>query len=286
MLEALSTVDWGKLRHAYGWATDTPDDIRGLVDPDPQVRAYAFDQLGMSIVHQTSLCPAAAAAIPFLTEIVASPETPDKALVLGLLAELARGGVDPFEQTEEYGVHVSPEGYLEDGSGPWGPPLLQLVRERLAEGVTTYVALLEDPEPRSRLQVTDLLSELPEHVGAIAPALVRYLETETEERARANAIWVLHQLAGKQHTDLFARLAEEEQPRLAHLAALGGVSRCSGTQRPGPRPRSYCPWSKPPTAIWCNAGTPCPPRGSSSAIWPSHWPASARTTLPCSCRRW
>ena len=157
MLEGLDSVDWSKLRHAYGWATGTPRDIRGLIDPDPQVRDHAFDQLGMSIVHQTSLCPAAAAAIPFLTEIVASPEAPDKALVLALLAELARGSVDPFEQLRELGAPISPEGYLEDGSGPWGPPLLQLVRERLAEGVTTYIALLEDPEPRTRLQVTDLL---------------------------------------------------------------------------------------------------------------------------------
>lgn len=236
MLEGLDSVDWAKLRHAYGWATGTPCDIRRLIDPDPQVRDHAFDQLGMSIVHQTSLCPAAAAAVPFLAEIVASPETPDKALVLGLLAELARGEVCPFEQIEEYGDHVSPEGYLDDGSGPWGPPLLRLVRERLAEGVATYIELLEDPEPRTRLQVTDLLFELPEHVGMTAPALVRRLETETDETVRANAIWVLHRLAGKDYTDLFARLAEEERPGLSGLAALGACVALLGPAAPGAAP--------------------------------------------------
>jgi len=176
---------------------------------------------------------AAETVIPFLTEIVASSETPDKALVLGLLAELARGEVDPVELIREYGGGVTPEGYLADGSGPWGPPLERLVRERQGEGVATCLALVDDPEPKTRLHATDLLSELPEHVGVAVPALVRRLETETDEAVRASAIWVLHRLAGKDQTDLFIRLAEEEEPRLSRLMALGACVALLGEAAPG-----------------------------------------------------
>jgi hypothetical protein len=114
--------------------------------------------------------------------------------------------------------------------------LQQLVRERLAEGVATYVALLADPEPRTRLQVTDLLLELPEHVGVTGPELARHLETETDETVRANAIWVLYRIAGNDYTDLFARLAEEEQPKLARLAALGACVSLLGDGAPATCP--------------------------------------------------
>ncbi len=232
MLEALSEVDWGKLRHAYGWATRTPEEVRALVHPDARTRGWAYDKLEMSIVHQGSLCPAAAAAIPFLTEIVASPEAPEKPLVLSLLTEVALGGAISVEQIEECGDEVSPEGYLADGSGPWGPQLEALVRERLGEGLPVYLGLLEDPEPATRLAATHLLSALPEHREAAEAALLRRIETETEEAVRGNAVRVLYGLTGGRQAELFRRLARTEASEPCRAAALGAYVAGVGREAP------------------------------------------------------
>lgn len=232
MLETLDTVDWGSLRHAYGSAEGTPRDLRRLLAAEAPAREEAGYQLAMSLVHQGSLCPAAAAAVPFLTEIVASPETPDTALVLELLTDLAWGSVDSLAQVEEFGESVTAEGYLADGSGPWGPPLKRLVHQRLGERLAVYLALLQAPCFRTRLHAAALLCALPEHAAAVAPVLARSLETETDETVRTHAIWVLRRLAGEAQRELFLRLVATEAPGLSRLAALGACVAVLGEAAP------------------------------------------------------
>ena len=42
MLEKLDNIDWKSLRHAYGAATDTPENIRNLASEDKDVRLDAI----------------------------------------------------------------------------------------------------------------------------------------------------------------------------------------------------------------------------------------------------
>jgi hypothetical protein len=70
LLTTLDDMDWNKLEHAYGPATDTPNHHRALTSSDPKQRKAAWDALGGSIYHQGSIYPATTAAVPFLIELL------------------------------------------------------------------------------------------------------------------------------------------------------------------------------------------------------------------------
>jgi hypothetical protein len=97
----VESPDWSALIHAYGAADAVPGLIAMLADPDPQRRAYALDQLSMSIVHQGSVYSASAPAVPLIAEILRTgPQYVDRAGVLELLSEIAGG-------SGYYQVHAS-----------------------------------------------------------------------------------------------------------------------------------------------------------------------------------
>ena len=87
----MDEVDWAGLTHAYGTAEDVPGLIRGLLSPDAGERHEVRHELYSCIVHQGSRCPATAAAVPFLVELVADPETPDRGELIGFLEYAATG---------------------------------------------------------------------------------------------------------------------------------------------------------------------------------------------------
>jgi HEAT repeat protein len=101
MLETLDIVDWAGLTHAYGHATDVPDQIRRLRSADRDVRDKTLNELYGNIFHQGTRYEASAYAVPFLLELLTDPTTPDRPAVLGLLACLAVG----------YGEECLPAGY-------------------------------------------------------------------------------------------------------------------------------------------------------------------------------
>ncbi|MFF9652312.1 HEAT repeat domain-containing protein [Streptomyces sp. NPDC014622] len=91
MLETLDAPDWANLAHAYGRATDVPDQIRALRSPDRTVREKALGELYANVFHQGTRYEASAAAVPFLLELLADPSTPMRPALLGLLTGLAIG---------------------------------------------------------------------------------------------------------------------------------------------------------------------------------------------------
>jgi tetratricopeptide (TPR) repeat protein len=94
-LAELEALDWAAVRHAYGAARDTPDEIRLLRAGDPDARADALERLANSICHQGSVYPASAGAVPFLARLALDPTQPDRSGIVWLLAEVARGAIDP-----------------------------------------------------------------------------------------------------------------------------------------------------------------------------------------------
>src|SRR5436190_20166415 len=96
MLEGLDKMDWDELTHAYGPAANTPGHIRALVSQDAAERDQARGDLCHTICHQGTRHTAAAAAVPFLFELVNQPATPDKDKIIGMLVLLAVGYHDEF----------------------------------------------------------------------------------------------------------------------------------------------------------------------------------------------
>ncbi|WP_406635305.1 HEAT repeat domain-containing protein [Amycolatopsis sp. WGS_07] len=88
----LDKVDWARMAHAYGPATDVPDMIRGLVSPDPAVRERALDGMEGAVHHQLDVYDCTVAAMPFLLEAATTPGLPGRAEVLGLVASIGSAG--------------------------------------------------------------------------------------------------------------------------------------------------------------------------------------------------
>jgi hypothetical protein len=84
-------VDWAAASHAYGPATDVPRLLAALRSPHAELRAKALDGLYNRLRHQGTLYPAAAVTAPFLLELAADPELPDRHEIVALVAHLAVG---------------------------------------------------------------------------------------------------------------------------------------------------------------------------------------------------
>jgi hypothetical protein len=73
------TVDWDRLQHAYGRATDTPAHLYALEFGDVEARAAALDHLDIAVLHQgfpeTATAPAVRAVTALLADGRAHPDT-------------------------------------------------------------------------------------------------------------------------------------------------------------------------------------------------------------------
>src|SRR6266511_1842818 len=50
--DAAADIDWSRLSHAYGAATDTPAHLRALVSGGTVTQQAALDHLGAAVIHQ------------------------------------------------------------------------------------------------------------------------------------------------------------------------------------------------------------------------------------------
>lgn len=113
----LDSVNWTSLHHAYGEATDVPDNLRALLSANKSDRADAYEALYSNIFHQATRYEATAYAVPYLLKIVESPVTPDRASVIAYLVDLALGipstflpqGVDIVAWRQQAGKILTPE---------------------------------------------------------------------------------------------------------------------------------------------------------------------------------
>jgi hypothetical protein len=71
-LPALEQTDWKSLYHAYGYALDTPEHLRALLEKDSTKRRAALNHLWSAIIHQgtpwTATGPVALVIVGFLSD--------------------------------------------------------------------------------------------------------------------------------------------------------------------------------------------------------------------------
>lgn len=89
LLGKLDGVAWEKLAHAYGKASDIPDHLRAFASGDAAAREASARALAACLCHQGTLYPATVEAVPFLFELALSATTPDRHVLLRLLASIA-----------------------------------------------------------------------------------------------------------------------------------------------------------------------------------------------------
>ncbi len=136
ILDGLDQLDWSKLHHAYGPATDVPELLKALVDPDAAssrlqksarvdgrtVRERVLQELWGNVYHQGSVWPASAKTIPFFVEILRDGprDAGLRRFVLSYLSHLAIGYPDDLfpRRVDPNADFKAADGYDDDGSEP------------------------------------------------------------------------------------------------------------------------------------------------------------------------
>lgn len=234
MLSGLSSVNWAKLTHAYGVATDVPDLIRALGSKRSRDRHEALDALAGNIWHQGSIYQATAFAVPFLVELLAEPAVEGKDGILELLAYIAVSGstTDKNPNSTSDGCHLldNQEGHEKREAKPaqeldWG----QAVREAVEDGVPIYLGLLDDRKPKVRVFAAELLGHCHRRATLIIPQLIARASIEKNARSKANLILSIGRLRGGEKEREIAclfmgKLVEaRERPIVRLVAAMGLV---------------------------------------------------------------
>ena len=150
MLEELNKIDWSKLTHAYGEASDVPALLRQLASSEVDEREQALHELYGNIWHQGTVYEASARAVPFLIQLLKSEAVEGKDEILILLAHLARGTsyhdvhqhlplLQQESQTPEWQSDIQKElGWVRD------------VQAAVFAGEATFLAFLTDESPALR----------------------------------------------------------------------------------------------------------------------------------------
>jgi HEAT repeat protein len=195
MLEGLEDIDWGKLNHAYGAATDVPDLLRTLASPTRQERSRAVGELYGNIWHQGTVYEATGFAVPFLVELLRGGAVKGKTEILGLLQAIS-GGNSYLE------VHQDLDWYRhERQTAAFRERLRQEIvwvckaKEAVSAGIPTYRELLAGPSVRLRIWSAYVLANCTGRFAEAASALRGQLRRERHPLARASLVWAWASLA-------------------------------------------------------------------------------------------
>lgn len=227
MLEGIDDVDWSKLTHAYGEASDVPALLRQLASTDAGQRESARHALHGNIWHQGTVYEATVQAVPFLVELLAAPTLEDKAELLIFLSLCANGNsyCDVHQQlpllkdkaeTEEWKTQLKRE--LD-----W----VNRTRAAVIAGQEIYERLLTHSEANIREAAGFLLASLDRPAPETAAALWEQFEREADERCRASLLMGFGYLASPTpaNQSLLLAVLLKRRSRPEQLAAALALAR-------------------------------------------------------------
>lgn len=242
----LKAVEWGKLRHSGGRATDLPDMLRALLDPDE--RQSAYERLRQAVIMGVRF-PATPPMVPFLIEMLGNPAVPDRAELLTLLADCAVGNAIAYPYFGEnddffllHGFHPDQQ-YLptnwrehrmnlfveQGGVADDYAPMLRAIYDAVAAGLPLYLTALADDDHDMRLNAAFLLAWFTDRPAEIVPALLGRYALEPKGYVRASLVLALMHVTAFDssfHADLRAQLQSallsvtDDYERLALQVAL------------------------------------------------------------------
>ena len=209
MLERLDEVKWGELQAAYGPAEWVPETLRGLLDPDPYVRAEMLDLLEGGTFHQSGADEATPYVVRFLIELAADPATPDRHRLLVYVAGfLDVFSIDPDEADEvadrERASRIREAAPSPDEPAASDQDPMRSCQAAAWHGASDLMDMLEDGDPAVRvhaglvlaLLVKDGIGELPADGPArIARRLRDVIDREDDPAVRAGHVLALGTVA-------------------------------------------------------------------------------------------
>lgn len=196
MLENLEKIDWSQLGHAYGPADDVPDLLRSLASSDEDERSNAIHDLYGNIWHQGTVYRATAYAVPFLLELLESPEVSGKDEILVLLAHLARG--TSYHDVHQHMSHHKEEAKEQDWQDKIKKELgwVNDVKAAVKAGENLYLGLLNDADVQLRDAAAYALASLGTS-AKLAEAVWKRLEKEKEECVQVSLVLAFGLLADR-----------------------------------------------------------------------------------------
>jgi len=229
MLESLDRIDWSKLTHAYGAATDVPELLRALASPDEDAREHAIYELQGNIWHQGTVYPASAQAVPFLVELLNAPRVLGKDAILILLAHLANGS--SYHNVRQHVPRLKSEAASSEAQRRI-PVELEWVRAATAAvkaGQEAYVKLLSDNDPGVRAAAVYLLAALNKPAPELANLMAERYAKEKNELVRGALLLGLGWLSDKTEPNrslLLKALTTETSPATKLGATFGLIRLC------------------------------------------------------------
>lgn len=199
MLEGLGDVNWSSLEHAYGPATDVPDNLKALVSGNARAARAALQELGGSLLHRGSIYEATTAVVPFLAEIA----------------------LEPFLS---YRVRVHVLVMLAEASNPYFPGDVEReCRDAVARTLTRIETLLEERSAVG-LAAAEVLGMVPASMNP-APEPLRRLRDDAKDAAVQLALdIVIARIEGADANPFVERLTEVDLLFREHRAAWEDAS--------------------------------------------------------------
>ena len=188
--------------------------LRQLASENVLVRERALRELSGAICYQGMLCPATAYAIPFLLEIIQEPAVPYRAGIVAFLDHIF--SAEPLEKESWYANPAI--------AATWDIPVTVEFKDahaEIAEALPVYIRLLQDADPRVRVQVAILLLSFVDEDPALPQTLRDAYDHEQDPLAQAGFMTVLEDLfpSVSEARDFFAQVVDTHQHELVVFAA-------------------------------------------------------------------
>ncbi|MEU5162426.1 PBS lyase [Streptomyces sp. NPDC020875] len=172
MFGGIDEVEWTGLEHAYGPAGDVPGLLRGLASADPEVRESALDGMYGAVHHQGDVYDSTLACIPFLLELVADPEVPDRGGVVELLTSI--GGIELDGDDE-----LDPEGEEFESAANYA-----MAASAVTAGSDVFLSLVDSEDRGVRLAVPLALAAFHQEPALVLALLRERLKVEQDPEVR------------------------------------------------------------------------------------------------------
>lgn len=228
-MEDLDSIPWKQLTHAYGSAEDVPEQLRALKTASPDIRGDESPlwELFGNIYHQGTVYEATSYAVPFLLELAADRETPDRIGILELLASIADGTSyhavhDPFLRA--HGLRLGPDAEVERKKRQ---ELEWVIRahEAVLAGFDIYVVITQE-EGDVRYAAANVLSRLRSRASNVESIFRKLYHDEQRSKYRAELLLLKGEL-GHRSPETLDLLEESvgEQDSVIRWAAAFSLAR-------------------------------------------------------------
>lgn len=200
MLDGLDDIPWGELEHAYGVASDVPELIRSLTDPDPKVRSKTMWTLYGNVFHQGTRFPATPYVVPFLIELCGRPEISNRLELLSFWGSLITGYFSVRERptwSDGEVVYGFGEPQKLDRTDPYSVALFDIYKNSL-EGKELLYSLINEEELAVRAGAAWVLACLPTIADRSKDVLRTRLGLEKSGSVRAAITFAIGELGDVQ----------------------------------------------------------------------------------------